>query len=100
MHTNEVTRDRPPDKDVMRNLDPILQAVFAKSQAADGAATLDLQHMVMTTDPYTGDSMFVGPFDDPVAACVFAERHSIALVDDQYPQPIRCRVFPLVPPSE
>jgi hypothetical protein len=99
LHTNEVIHDRPNDKDAMRNLERILQAVLATAEAADDAATLEMQHMVMTTDPYTGDSMFVGPFDDPVAACVFAERHSSALVDDQYPEPIRCRVIPLVPPS-
>jgi hypothetical protein len=83
----------------MRNLDRILQSVLAASAAVDGAATLDMQHMVTTTDPYTGDTMFIGPFDGPVAACVFAERHSVALVDDEYPEPIRCRVVPLVPPA-
>jgi hypothetical protein len=83
----------------MRNLDRILHALFANSEAADDASTIDMQHMVITTDPYTGDSMFIGPFDDPIAACVFAEQHSLALVDDEYPEPIRCRVVPLVPPS-
>jgi hypothetical protein len=98
LHTNEVTCETS-ERDTVRNLDRILQAVFAASAASDGAATLDMQHMVMTTDPYTGDTMFIGPFDDPVAACVFAERHGVALVDDEFPEPIRCRVVPLLPPA-
>ncbi len=83
----------------MRDIDRILHAVYLNSEIADGAATLDMRHVVITTDPYTGDSMFIGPFADPVAACVFAEGHSAGLVDEDDPQPIRCRVVPLMPPS-
>jgi len=73
-------------------------APACRAVPADLLARLDLPHVVHVYDRLLGEHSVIGPFDDPVLACCYADRfRAEVLPADADPTVLEIVVVPLEP---
>ncbi len=63
--------------------------------AGDDRASLDLPHVIAVYDPYLDTTNIIGPFPNPLAATVFADKLTADLTYDGCERPITTTIHPL-----